>query len=339
MDDLRDLRRRLRERLKARDEGQSFLPGPAEPTHAAPGPAGDDDSFLPAPGSGRPTPSQAAPPAAEVRPDPAAPAASGSWRSDAAPARSAPPDSMFPEAPRRPPAVPRATRAWLGEAVEQSTAVGPYALLTIDGDAIVSGAAAWLSALHNPSGRSNLARTLQRPPERIVFLDLETCGLRGAPLFLCGTARAVAGRVRLELLLARDLSEEAAAVTACAQRLAAAEAVVTFNGQAFDLPFLAERARLHRVPLALPAIHCDLLRVARQRVGRAYGNCRLQTLERHLCGRQRPGDDVPSHLVPEVYERFCRSGDAALLDPILEHNAHDLLTCLDLLGRFAGGAA
>jgi hypothetical protein len=57
-------------------------------------------------------------------------------------------------------------------------------------------------------------------PEGVAFLDLETCGLSGSALFLAGVLRPVDGRLAVELLLARDYSEEPAVLASLWQRLA-----------------------------------------------------------------------------------------------------------------------
>ena len=54
------------------------------------------------------------------------------------------------------------------------------------------------------------------------FSTLETCGLSGSALFLAGLLRPIDGRLAVELLLARDYSEESAVLASLWQRLATA---------------------------------------------------------------------------------------------------------------------
>jgi uncharacterized protein YprB with RNaseH-like and TPR domain len=174
-------------------------------------------------------------------------------------------------------------------------------------------------------------------PDGVLFLDLETCGLGGSALFLAGLLRAEDGRLAVELLLARDYSEESAVLASLWQRLESAGTIATFNGKSFDWPMVMDRTRRHllsRNATSAPARHIDLLHLSRRRWGGQLPDCRLQTLERHICGRTRT-DDVPGHMIPEAYQEYVRTGFEREMDAILLHNAIDLVTMLDLAMRLA----
>ena len=47
-------------------------------------------------------------------------------------------------------------------------------------------------------------------PDRVLMLDLETCGFAGSALFLVGLLRQIDGVPTVELLLARNYAEEQA---------------------------------------------------------------------------------------------------------------------------------
>ena len=172
-------------------------------------------------------------------------------------------------------------------------------------------------------------------PERVLFLDLETAGLSNAPVFLVGLLWWRGGQLRVEQLLARHYAEEAALLCLTAERLARSDLLITYNGATFDVPFLKDRAIYHRRP-ELPELpepmHVDLLRQARDRFKGKLPDCKLQTLETHLCGRHRT-DDVPSAQIPDRYHEFVASEDGRLLLPILQHNAIDLITLAELVGE------
>jgi uncharacterized protein YprB with RNaseH-like and TPR domain len=175
-------------------------------------------------------------------------------------------------------------------------------------------------------------------PDRAVLLDLETCGLSGSALFLVGLLRRVDGRLAVELLLARDYSEEPAVLASLWQRIDADGVVVTFNGKSFDWPMVVDRSRRHllfrgcRPPAPQ---HIDLLHPARRRWRKQLPDCKLQTLERHICGRTR-ADDIPGSQIPAAYQQYVRTGFEREMDAILLHNAIDLVTLLDLAMRLAG---
>jgi uncharacterized protein YprB with RNaseH-like and TPR domain len=193
-------------------------------------------------------------------------------------------------------------------------------------------------------------------PHRSIFLDLETCGFSGTPLFLVGLLRPLDGTLVVEQLLARNYAEEPAVLAHLWSVLASYDVLITFNGKSFDWPFLVDRSVAHRLKpppgmrwpdrSQLPGLrgnvtngesipkahtHCDLLHLARRYWKRKHElkNCRLQTLEYALCGRRRRGD-IPSYLVGDAYHRFVRTGDARHLEQVLHHNCVDLITLAQL---------
>lgn len=200
---------------------------------------------------------------------------------------------------------------------------------------------------------SEFAALVAALPDRTVALDLETCGLAGSALFLVGLLRQVDGQLTVELLLARNYSEEPAVLASLWQIVADYDVLVTFNGKTFDWPMIIERSVRHRLravawapptmhprdsPLvgdAHPAkVHIDILHHARRRWRKILPNCRLQTLERHVCRRLRSAD-IPGHCIPAVYADYVRTGFERDMDAVLHHNALDLVTLFDLALRLA----
>ena len=166
--------------------------------------------------------------------------------------------------------------------------------------------------------------------ERALFLDLETGGLSSSPVFLAGTMRWNGEDFVLRQIFARHYGEEAALLEALGELMSEFDALVTFNGKSYDLPFLIQRAAVHGVPLRPPAAHLDLLHLARRRWKHDLRDCRLQTLERHVCRRVRSGD-VPGEEVPGLYHDFVRRGDPYRLIPVFHHNLLDVITMAEIL--------
>lgn len=168
-----------------------------------------------------------------------------------------------------------------------------------------------------------------------LFLDLETTGLSATPVFLAGLLLPERGGFVFRLLLARDYSEERALLEAVGEEVRRRPVVVTYNGKSYDLPFLHERTgRLRGRPVA-PGGVLDLLHPARRRWGTRLPDCRLKTLEWHLCGRKRAGD-IDGGDIPATYHRFVRDGDPRPLVRILTHNILDLYTLAEVTGHVAG---
>jgi uncharacterized protein YprB with RNaseH-like and TPR domain len=198
-----------------------------------------------------------------------------------------------------------------------------------------------------PQDLSEPLRTLLAArPESVTYLDIETCGLAGEPLFLVGLMRYADSTLRVSQFLARDYSEERAVLEGFWRELSGAACLVTFNGKTFDLPTIAARSAacgLFKVPET--PVHVDLLHESRRRWKRDLPNCRLQTLEEWICGRRRYGD-IPGGDIPAAYHDFVRalrSDDAVRrarslrrLQTILHHNALDLVTMAELVTHLAG---
>ncbi|MCC7492006.1 MAG: ribonuclease H-like domain-containing protein [Fimbriimonadaceae bacterium] len=310
MDELRDLRRKLRQRLHPTPPA-GFLP----PAPGAAEPADQPPSMFDLPAPVMPAGDPATQPAAPVSDSFLPPAPAAARQQQAA-------DAFLPAAAAAP-VTAASSRDWPAawQAQVVSTSWGDCLRLQPPPDAYGPDPATLATAV--------TARSSTAP---VVALDLETCGLRDAPLFLIGLAQVTTTSVELELWLARQLAEEPAALAAALPRLRAARQLLTFNGLTFDWPFLRQRAQHFRTKLPRPP-HVDVLPACRQTWGQGRRGCRLVELECRILDRRRPGDDVPGAEIPATYEQFVASGDVNLLRPVLEHNARDLLTTLELFSR------
>ncbi len=179
--------------------------------------------------------------------------------------------------------------------------------------------------------RGELYRLFENEPTSLLFFDLETTGLSSVtPIFLIGTLRCVGDDFLITQFFARDYAEEKTMLAAFAELTTRHSSLVTFNGKSFDLPYVRERMVYHRLDADLSHHHVDLLIHARRWWRGRLPNCKLQTLEYYLCQRARVGD-IPSAQIPAAYHDFVRTGDAALLAPVIHHNALDVMTMLELL--------
>lgn len=196
-----------------------------------------------------------------------------------------------------------------------------------------------------------MAAVAEHFPDRTMFLDLETCGFAGAPVFLAGVVWRDGEEILVDQLFARDYTEERALLETLGSIAAEQRVLATFNGKSFDWPMVCDRSIRHRLrpKLAVPLrkrnavasemlVHCDLLHHARRRWKRVLPNCKLQTLERLICRRTRH-DDLGGAEVPAAYHHFVRSGESATIEAILLHNALDLVTLVEVTLRLMQPAA
>ncbi len=164
---------------------------------------------------------------------------------------------------------------------------------------------------------------------RWAFLDTETTGLAGGSgtvAFLVGVGVIAPDGFRLKQYFLREPSEEASMLSALASDLARFEVLVTYNGKSFDVPLLEARYVMNRSRAPFTRLkHIDLLYGARRLWRLKLDSCRLQELEKRILGHERAGD-VGGGFIPNLYFDYLRNGDAGPLEPVLFHNAIDILS-------------
>lgn len=185
-----------------------------------------------------------------------------------------------------------------------------------------------------------------------AFIDTETTGLGGgagiyAFMVGVGTFETSPGRTDLEFVVRqffmRSPTEEAALLVALTDLLSRYAMTVTFNGRTFDLPLLRARLRYNAwapaldhdgaALLAADRPHLDLLHPARRLWRRRLGSCRLINLEEQILTLHRSAEDVPGHLIPQMYADYVRSGDATEVNRIFYHNHEDIVSMVSLAER------
>ena len=218
-------------------------------------------------------------------------------------------------------------------------------------------------------------RFLELPLEAYAFLDTETSGLAGGTgtyAFMVGVGRFVeadlstdseadkraktdlvtdsetdkrtdgqekVGRrlvFRLEQFFMRDPAEEAAMLEGLAEFLAPCQALVTFNGKAFDAPLLATRYSLQNIPNPFAGYaHLDLLPLARRLWRDRLPSRALKYLEENILAAPRTVEEVPGYEIPYLYFDYLRTGDARPLKGVFYHNAMDVVAMAGLLSHVA----
>jgi len=184
-----------------------------------------------------------------------------------------------------------------------------------------------------------------------LFFDLETTGLSGGAgtvAFLVGCAWFDCGALQVRQFVLTSMAAERALLEALREQIDAAPFVASYNGRTFDAPLMDVRWAFHRLPSPFETKpHFDMLPPARrlwkhrgerpggalQQFGERTG-CSLMAFERQLLRFHRV-DDVPGFEIPSRYFHFLRTGDAAGLESVLEHNRLDLVSLAVLTARAA----
>ena len=174
--------------------------------------------------------------------------------------------------------------------------------------------------------------------ERAVFLDTETTGLSGGAgtyVYMVGLGRFVDGAFELWQGFLPDPSGERALLAEVARRIEEADAVVSFFGKSFDRHRLEDKMRIQGVaPPFASRPHLDLYHPFQRLTKGRLPDGRLQTMERELCGLDRP-DDLPGSMAPAAWFDFV-AGRAHRLEGVFRHNRDDVLSLVTLaayLGR------
>jgi uncharacterized protein YprB with RNaseH-like and TPR domain len=179
------------------------------------------------------------------------------------------------------------------------------------------------------------------PPERwddILFLDTETTGLSGGTgtyVFLIGVAHFAEGELVLRQHLLLDLAAERGFIAALKDEIEPFRACGSYNGKTFDLPILRTRFVMTlRSEVTVDESHLDLLHPARRLWRDRFGSTTLRQLEESVLDDGRV-TDIPGSLIPDAYFYYLRKRDPAIIAPVLEHNARDVISLVRITDRVA----
>ena len=172
----------------------------------------------------------------------------------------------------------------------------------------------------------------------ILFLDTETTGLSGGTgtyVFLIGVAYFTEKELVLRQHMLLDLSAEKEFIEGLKKEIEPFRACASYNGKAFDLPIIRTRFVMAiRSELTVDDSHLDLLHPARRLWRDRFGSTTLKQLEESVLDEGRTAD-IPGWLIPDAYFHYLRKRDPAIIAPVLEHNARDVISLVRITDRVA----
>ncbi len=179
-------------------------------------------------------------------------------------------------------------------------------------------------------------------PSDVLFLDTETTGLAGGAgtvAFLVGIGwwqqHGTDWRFHLEQLLIEDFCHEPELLRRVADHASRRPVLCTYNGRLYDVPLLAARAVLARIPpRVFRGPQLDLLHPSRRLWKHRLNRVTLKNVEATILGINR-GPDIDGAAIPATFFHMSRTGDARRMGPVLQHNAQDIATLAGLLARHA----
>jgi uncharacterized protein YprB with RNaseH-like and TPR domain len=176
----------------------------------------------------------------------------------------------------------------------------------------------------------------------VLFLDTETTGLSGGTgtyIFLIGVAYLTEEELVLRQHMLLDLGAEREFIEGLKKEIEPFRACASYNGKAFDLPIIRTRFIMAiRSEVTVDDSHLDLLHPARRLWRDRFGSTTLKQLEESVLDDGRTAD-IPGWLIPDAYFHYLRKRDPAIIAPVLEHNARDVISLVRITDRVARAVA
>jgi len=162
--------------------------------------------------------------------------------------------------------------------------------------------------------------------EGVIYFDIETTGFdkENDKIMLISYGRFDSGEFVIKQIFADSLSEERDLMKLFAEDIKDADAWCSYNGIAFDEPFIRKKLQMHGIEASLPEEHIDLYRLIRP-YHKSLGmeRCNLKTVEKFL-GINRK-DTIDGGLSVNLYNQYLYTADQELKRVIMLHNYEDVL--------------
>lgn len=169
------------------------------------------------------------------------------------------------------------------------------------------------------------------PSEELVFLDIETTGFDRlkSQLTVIGLMMFTGSNLTLHQLFCEKRSDEKNVLLRLNELLKGKRALLTFNGNSFDVPYLNAKFQQASVSSMLQKLcSIDLYEVAKI-VYSGHKGLKLKDIERYLSIERT--DTVSGKEVVDLYYNFLRTKDSEAVKSILLHNYDDVLNMKGLL--------
>ncbi|MFL0247858.1 ribonuclease H-like domain-containing protein [Candidatus Clostridium stratigraminis] len=161
----------------------------------------------------------------------------------------------------------------------------------------------------------------------IAYFDIETTGFEKDKDYIILISLGYyndEGKFNIKQYFAEELIDEAEILYAFAKDIVKFNRWCSYNGVAFDEPFIARRMGKNNIHCSLPNEHIDLYRIIRpyyKQLG--MERCNLKTVEKYL-GVNRE-DQIDGGMSVELYYQYLETKEDELKDIIMLHNYEDVL--------------
>lgn len=163
--------------------------------------------------------------------------------------------------------------------------------------------------------------------DNILYFDIETTGFdrQNHSIILISLGKfSSKNRFRVKQYFADDLKDEKDILYEFSEDIRGENIWCSYNGIAFDEPFIKERMNQSSICFISPRYHVDLYRIIRPYY-RQLGmeRCNLKTVEKYI-GINRK-DKINGGISVNLYEEFLSSKDSNIKNTIMLHNYEDVL--------------
>lgn len=163
--------------------------------------------------------------------------------------------------------------------------------------------------------------------DSIAYFDIETTGFdkdKDNIILISYGYFKEEGLLNIKQYYAENLAEEVKLLESVTYDLQNFTRWCSYNGMAFDEPFIVRRMERNGLSFSLPVEHVDLYRIIRpyyKQLG--MDRCNLKTVEKYL-GVDRE-DKIDGGISVELYNKYLESKEEELRDIIMLHNYEDVL--------------
>lgn len=172
--------------------------------------------------------------------------------------------------------------------------------------------------------------------EELLFVDIETRSLNvETAIIMIGAGYFEDGAYRVDQFTALNESGEYEVLQEFKKLLKGKKAFVTFNGKAFDIPYIDNRLAYYgdtSCSLSEDYHNFDLLHFSRCAFKGKYESYRLKEMEAQLLKKFRK-DDIDGSEVDYYYSRYLQTHNANFINPIIYHNKIDIESLAELTSK------
>ncbi|BEP29992.1 ribonuclease H-like domain-containing protein [Helicovermis profundi] len=167
----------------------------------------------------------------------------------------------------------------------------------------------------------------------ICIFDIETTGLSRieSKVVLVGFVEIFSNKLKITQFFSNSLSDESDLLKLCIEKFRGKDLLISYNGNAFDIPFLNSRFNKHNIDYYISKnLSLDLLKIVRKNKNYLnLENYKLKTVEKFL-GIKRT-DTISGRESVELYYEFLNTKNPKLKNKILLHNFEDIKYLYEIL--------